>query len=478
MNIETRKYEGYWWLPDSPDKVVTGTLTINRREGIEVKTIGSLLSKQALFSNQINSSFQEILLGQTTDGNLITLIGTICTNSNLYGFSSDLSTATHTASLAIVGKRHFSSKSEVVFSSAEVRFSLLDEWLCKFGFTYKHIFDDKGYPTKFILEYEHPEALEFRIAAIEANFSTNYKLNWQDKRRLQCQLNQQSFLKLTPSQPQAFDWYSEKFDSIRKFLIVMTGFPVSIGEIVAYRNRSYALNNSDIETDEQFQVYVRLSNSFLDTVDKHSSDLLINLSSLEDNLGAVLNNWFEKSEALDPAVILYVATLSIDSGYSEFRLLNYAQGLEALHRRIFGGKYILDDEYEPIANGLISSIPKKVSKDHRSSLEGRIKHGHEFSQRKRIKLLLDDVWAGCLDEFIEDKNTFINKVINTRNYLIHYDPSSASKAVVGTEIFYTAERLRILLVTHILIQLGIPRENVYCAIKRFNVFTYLKCRKP
>jgi hypothetical protein len=173
-----------------------------------------------------------------------------------------------------------------------------------------------------------------------------------------------------------------------------------------------------------------------------------------------------------------VATLSIDLGYSEFRLLNYAQGLEALHRRVFGGKYITDDEYEPIADVLIKSIPEEVARDHRSSLEGRIKYGHEFSQRKRIKLLLDDVWTGCLDEFIEDKNTFVDKVVNTRNYLIHFDPISASKAVFGTEIFYIAERLRILLVTHILLKLDIPRENVYRAIKQFNQFTYLKWKKP
>jgi ApeA N-terminal domain 1 len=481
MNTETKKYEGYWWFPDNPDKKVTGSLSIDQREGIEVKTIGSLLPQQALFSNQIELLSQEILLGQTVDGSCITLIGTHCTNwdSGSDEFSSDLSKSTHTATLAIVGKRHFLSKNEIVFSSAEVRFSLLDEWLCKSGFTFKHESNSKGYPTKFNLEYEYPEVLEFSIDSIEAEFKTNYIFN-RNKTNLQWQqwqLGHKSFLGITPAQPQTFDWYSKKFDSLRKFLIVMTGFPLSTGEIVGYGDESYIYSNSDIKTKEKFQVYVKLSDSFLDTVDKHPAHLLINLPSLETELSTVLNTWFQKSEILDPAVILYVATLSIDLGYSEFRLLNYAQGLEALHRRVFGGKYITDDEYDPIASVLIKSIPKEVDKDHRSSLEGRIKHGHEFSQRKRIKFLLDDVWTGCLDEFIEDKNAFVNKVVNTRNYLIHFDPISASKAVFGTEIFYVAERLKVLLITHILIQLDIPRENVYRAVKQFTPFAYLKQRK-
>ena len=69
-------------------------------------------------------------------------------------------------------------------------------------------------------------------------------------------------------------------------------------------------------------------------------------------------------------------------------------------------------------------------------------------------------------------------MINTRNYLIHFDSTTASKAVFGTEIFYVAERLKILLITHILLQLNIPRESVFRAIKQFSLFTYLKQQKP
>ena len=479
MSVETKEYSGYWWFSDNPDKTVTGTLSIDKREGIELRTIGSLLPQHALFNDHIDFPSQEILLGQTVDGSCITLVEPICTSQNhrLGNAFADLSKSTHNTNLAVIGKRHFSSKDEILFSSAEVRFNLLDEWLCKSGFTAREEQNQLGHLTKFNLEYEYPEVLEFDIDSIKAKFRVSYIFNW-NRQNLKWQLGQKSFFRLSTAELKTFDWYAEKFDSLRKFLMIMTGFPISTGEIVGYGNEVFIDSRHDSKTKEKFQIYQKIPSGFLNTDHKHSTHLLMNLTLIGVELDDLLNVWFQKSEILDPAIILYTATLSIDLGYVEFRLLNYTQGLEALHRRVFGGKYMTDHEYEPIASALVESIPEEVGRDHRCSLEGRLKYGHEYSQRKRIKFLLDDVWAGCLDSFIEDKNSFVEKVVNTRNYLIHFDSSSASKAVFGTDIFYIAERLKILLVTHILLQLDIPRENVYRAIKQFNPFSYLKCRKP
>ncbi len=476
MSVETKEYEGYWWFPSDPEKQVTGSLSINQREGIELRTIGSLLPKQAFLNGGIDHLSPGIILGQAVDGNLITLLKSNCIIQKYNSSSSliDLSTSIYTSTFAIIGRNHFTTKNDVVFTSIDVRFSSLDEWLCKSGFNCDDEVNDKGYLTKFILEYKHPEVIEFDIASLKAKFKTNY-IFCQNSDHLKWQLTHKSFLRVTPEEPQNLDWYMQKLESLRRFLTVVSGFPVSVTDIIAYR--SELCMNRNTKTEEQFQIYVKRSSSLIEISGEHTTEFLINLPVLGTELATVLNSWFQKIEILDPAIILYVATLSIDLGYSEFRLLNYAQALEALHRRVFGGKYMTDEDYDPICQTLTRSIPEGVEKSHRSSLEGRIKYGHEFSQRKRIKLLLDKVWKDCLDEFIDDKNTFVDKVVNTRNYLIHFDPASASKAVFGTEIFYIAERLKILLVAHILLQLNISQENVYRAIKQFSQFAYLKHKK-
>lgn len=467
MSTETKKYEGYWWLPEKPDKKVTGNLSINRCEEIELRIIGSLESQDSFSYNQASL---EIILGQAVDGNLITLIDPICTNNY------DSSAYTYKSQVAIVGKKHFYTKNDVVFTSADIRFSLLDEWLCESGFSIEKKTNEKGHLKQFILKYEYPEIIEFDIDILNSKFKIQYFF-YRDQKYLnfQHELNHKSFFKIKPQHSKNLEWYDNLFESLRRFITVVSGFPVSITDIITYGDEYCSSKKQKVK--EEFSVYFKLPSNAIETFDKHPGKLLTSANLPGVELSILLNNWFHKSEILEPAIILYVATLSTDLVYSEFRLLNYAQALEALHRRVFGGKYLTDEEYEPVCQTLINSIPESLERSHRDSLKGRIKYGHEFSQRKRIKLLLDEVWEGCLDEYIEDKNIFINKVINTRNYLIHYDSASESQAVKGTEIFYIAEQLKIILIAHILLQLGIPKENVYRDIKRFADYEYLKIKR-
>jgi hypothetical protein len=90
---------------------------------------------------------------------------------------------------------------------------------------------------------------------------------------------------------------------------------------------------------------------------------------------------------------------------------------------------------------------------------------------------LEEVWEGCLDNFIDNKNQFISKVVDIRNELTHWDKTSIYQAVGGEELFYMAEKLKILLLTHILLQLDIPKEVAYKSVTTFPEFNYLKIQK-
>jgi hypothetical protein len=98
------------------------------------------------------------------------------------------------------------------------------------------------------------------------------------------------------------------------------------------------------------------------------------------------------------------------------------------------------------------------------------------SPKKRIRRLLDNTWKYCLEKFVEDRDRFVDEVIATRNYAVHFNPYDSEKddIVYGSDIYYLSERLKILLITNILLQLDIPREEVYQAILKFEPFHYLK----
>lgn len=473
----TAEYAGYWWLPTNPDKQVSGILHIDRYNGIELKTINSLLSRQEVFGSNFIKS-QEIILGKTIEDKFITLIDSHCSNYKS-GSDPESSTSTHKVKFAVVGEREFRNKSDITFTSAEVRFSLLDEWLGVKPFKFIDSIDSSDFSSrnskKLTLEYESPETIEFYIDFISAQFYTNYAWSKNISGNLKYEITHSSYLRLTPDQPQSLDWYMKQFYSLQKLLTVMTGFPVSPIELRGYGND--ILIHKNTTTKEEFEIYGDIHKNFQNLIEKHPNDLLFTVPKFGTELSVVVNNWFQKTDILDPATNLHIATISSSSLYTEFKLLNYAQALEALHRRVFDGKYILDQDYEPIRETLVNSILKNVDRDHRNALKAKIKYGNEFSQRKRIRLLLDDVWENCLYEFITDKKEFINNVVDTRNYLVHFDQNSITKVVLdSTGMFHLAERLKIILITHILIQLDIPRENIYRTIKNFSAFEFLRCR--
>ena len=84
-----------------------------------------------------------------------------------------MSISIYSARLAIVGRRHFINKDEITFTSAAVRFSLVDEWLSRSGFSYEEEVDERGC-RKVSVKYACPDSINFYIDSIGAYFYTNY----------------------------------------------------------------------------------------------------------------------------------------------------------------------------------------------------------------------------------------------------------------------------------------------------------------
>lgn len=441
MTVETQTYKGYWWLLDNPEKKVSGILTVSRSKGIELKTIGSLINTRDMWSEKQGSVSRDLLLGLASNNAsvfAITLVKTHCIEQDspqsTNDWALDLSTATHSAEVALVGKRHFSDIDDITFSSVSSEFSLLNEWLCASGLSRKDEYDAGEYIGSTI-SYQRPTPLEFDVKAIEAKIKIAYG-HQSSTRYGDWFFKYQSSLRLSPDLPQTLEWFSKQLESLRKFLILMTGFPLTTKGMIGETD-DVVISESSQETKETFNIYFNSSRSFKDTSEKHPLTLLTNTSKLEGQLSTILNSWFQKAEILEPAVILCTANMAIDLVYSEFYLLNYAQALESLHRRRFGGKY---------------------------------------KQNNRITMLLDEVWDDCLEHFIKDKKTFIRELDGTRNYVVHFDPNEHAKVVYGTGLFYLGEQVKVLLLTQILLQLCVSKETAYKAINEFQPFHYLKAK--
>jgi len=151
------EYKGIWWLPDKPEKQISGTLRFTPNEGAILDLIGSFKDIK-----EINKMLEpEIILGISSNGKNITLHKCFETKSNV-SFPG-LLTSSFYANEVFIGT-HFQRSEDIKFRELSIRYSYLDEWVNISGF-------DIQYPDKkaVVIKYKLPEP-------IQANIGEDYKI--------------------------------------------------------------------------------------------------------------------------------------------------------------------------------------------------------------------------------------------------------------------------------------------------------------
>jgi len=137
------------------------------------------------------------------------------------------------------------------------------------------------------------------------------------------------------------------------------------------------------------------------------------------------------------------------------------QALESFHRVTKGGKYLSNDEWKPFRATLANAIPAELDSGHRESLRSRIKYGNEYSLRKRIGELLEGLNEITLSRLSPTDKYFTGIIVDTRNYLTHYDDELKDVALKNADLYWANQRLRILISLLLLKEIGIPEKLIF-----------------
>jgi hypothetical protein len=108
---------------------------------------------------------------------------------------------------------------------------------------------------------------------------------------------------------------------------------------------------------------------------------------------------------------------------------------------------------------LVNAIPKETQKELKDRLKEYLRYGNEFSLRKRMKDIINR-YRDVVDIFIKDSKSFIEKVVNTRNYLIHRNRLLGKDAASGKELYHLTQKLRICLEACLLGELGFNLHEI------------------
>jgi hypothetical protein len=187
--------------------------------------------------------------------------------------------------------------------------------------------------------------------------------------------------------------------------------------------------------------------------------MLFRFIDIQENAEFIINNWFDAYDQFDSALNLYFSTKLGVYKYWDAKFLALAQGLETYHRRTSNQKRMEDSTFAELTKQLIEQCPA----EHKDWLGGRLKYGNELSLRQRIKRLIKPF------ENIIEKNWRIDKlvssIVDTRNYLTHYDESLKSKAATGKELLILCQKMEVIFQLHLLQVLGFTKSEIKSVVE-------------
>jgi hypothetical protein len=187
-------------------------------------------------------------------------------------------------------------------------------------------------------------------------------------------------------------------------------------------------------------------------IDRHR--MLFRFGQIREDAERIVNNWFDAYEEIDPALNLYFSTKTGAYKYLEGKFLALAQGLETYHRRTSNEKLMNEAVFKELTENLIKQCPE----ENKEWLSGRLKYGNELSLRQRIKNIIEP-----FKEFIgtsKERNKLISTIVDTRNYLTHYNEALESKAASGRDLWLLCLKMEAIFQLHLLQVLGFTQEEV------------------
>jgi hypothetical protein len=434
---------GYFWLPGKSESQLPGVLRIAETGEATLEVIGLFGDPIAALSGTTPDLGR--IVGVLENGDPITLDGCLYKTRNI-SFGG-ISKSTIYVSFVLSGAQYDDGES-VTFSRFDFSVEGLDEWLSVTGLRVEHNWDERSAsihftpPKEIALQLPDGISLVFTFGWTLPGFPIV----------TEAKITQKAYISLRSESLRPMEDFLTMVSKINNFLCFATDETVSLDSATGY---SYEITR-DMGNGRKREVPIKVHYQSIPLSEVkpevQSHGMLFRYAHIATQLERILNNWISNYETSAPAFNLYFSSKAGAHKYLEGRFLSLVQGIETLHRR--NSKETLMPETK--FNDLVATLLKGCPNQQREWLKKKLEYANELSLRHRMRRMLDpfgDLYGGA-----KQREYFIGKVTDTRNYLTHYGTELTQQAATGEELWKLCMRLEALFQLHFLRLIGLEGD--------------------
>lgn len=440
--------KGEWWIPEKPDKKISGILAMKPEEYSALELHGSFEENNS-FIKPSDKEFEKIkiICGNSLNGKEITLQGCHISNvnSNLNVESGKSYTTTRMMIEKVFIGHHFSE--EPKFKELIIEFPYLPNWFNKRTFNVQR--EDSNQTTiKFT-----PWSKECSVDDVKILFFIGNNINESYGQSDSYSVNKTAFVKIKVNDEISYSQLSNYMWGINNFLNFAIGkeiFPSKIKGTI--KNPNQELEKTGVL--KEIEVILPAKNDYQGKDSAIAQLLPLPLEIIEADLENVLKKWFEKQKSLEWVFNLYFGYRRNKNSYLNDQFLAIAHALEVYYNCVIKETYLSETDYEQkVKEPLVKEIDKlQINGGLKDSLKNKLKYGNEKSLFNKLKAIYKRKEELCKQLGIDE--ALLEKIKNTRNYFTHYTEDK-NNILSWEETAKTVIKLKAVLELFILEEIGL-----------------------
>lgn len=409
----TFTWKGFFHLPQSPKNELPGILTFSQGKGVQLDLFGQFDAYLAVGSREAR-----IVLGVTANGKRVTLVNAYEQSRSLHvpGFPE----SSFGAIYLFVGG-HYESPDKLVFHSCSIEYADFNHWVSVTGFE-RPAYNLES--KELNIRYRKPDKIEFLlkvgwIAAIEFGFSGPHDFFVPTTKAT---VEQRAVLSLKPLLPAPYEEYEKLINSLGAFLALNYFAYPPINSI-----EFFVVADQEDEFDSGYET-IQLLYDLGTSAEKYKThtinqDFLLQYKNCQPSFEFYIQRWLSLYEQIEATMRILSECLMQRNNPMELHFIGLTQAMENMHRKLFDIKNMFFKE--------------------------------------RLIHLVEKLPSAVRNALLANEGDFENRVKNNRNFYTHYDVSIENfvPATLG-ELFVLSEKLKVILITMLLQELGFSSEQV------------------